>query len=339
MMSCPSQPPGTAPPWEWEKFYEQWEVYRNRDEWITAKRKTTQPVIGHWTMKKYLMIRSKKSRIDITVSLAHQECWPRLLQLRTCGHHPINVEVHGGGTGINMNTFKIDIETEKGDITATLPHYYNTSLRTECGTIKANIHPYSYLVKSAVTEKQSHVTAGPPNSIKPSLETETRTTDVHSHPRGTITQYVWTDRPSNIELHQKHGNMEIAIHPYAANAQQSLTHLSTDCHAFHGKVKLLYPPTWAGKVYACNQKGNVKIHFPHSKSKHEGDDRWVTVGKGEGKIGIKGHGHKDLDVEVIANGVATDEYVQAGPSGTVSGSGDREGEEEPPPSYDEVVRY
>lgn len=103
-----------------------------------------EPINGDIKIGDSLDIETGNGPIDVNISVNHLEIpIPAKLRIRSI-NAPIKVTFEGCsiGGGTRCRVLDIDIHSTSGNITALLPHWYNTSLTSDTGDITAKLVPH-----------------------------------------------------------------------------------------------------------------------------------------------------------------------------------------------------
>ena len=239
-----------------------WAHFREDELHTDVLRDNSIPITGHWTIKNSLKIQSNESAIDITVSLSpHHSATSATLYVESCRSHPVTVKFIDWSSAPKRCMLSTQIKSYNGAITASLPHYFETSLSTKTGNMIARLYPH-----------------GPPSTA------------------------------SNITLKSLSGQMRVKIYSHIDDRHEVLRNLTTYCDVERGKVVLIYPLTWHGKIDAWKQGGQVNIDFPGVPVTMHKHRKQAVVGRGIGRTAIKGHGYEDLCVKILGGDLAMKEW-------------------------------
>ena len=206
-------------------------------------------------------------------------------------------------------------------------------LHSVSGSIKVTaVHPSSGMnilrdrvLDTKISTTSGKITATIPHGYKTDLQNTSGNINAELHPHGQVS------KPSQINLMSASGNMYMTLHPYVTDPGQPLTNLSTTCKGVSGKVKLTYPMTWQGEIEVYMKRGTVRRDWPGLKVHKEGPRTSATIGSGEGKLWIEGHG---MNVELV--GKQSDIPERTGRS-VVEPEGE-DTAEPPPPTYEEAMK-
>jgi hypothetical protein len=187
--------------------------------------------------------------------------------------------------------YKVDIITASGDITANVAASSSATFRSQSGDLKLHIWPVldSGLLMAAST-------------ANPYLETDTKSGDTEVN----LLEPLWTS-PATIgstipplEPYDPKSGRD----PYFVLAEDSSAEVSVSAPALSllqskhksisGKVKIFYPKSWEGILYAQSVSGSQDYQGKGLNIKHEGGTFMKII------RGNKGKGYSSLEVNTVS---------------------------------------
>ena len=93
--------------------------------------------------------------------------------------------------------------------------------------------------------------------------------------------------PSDINLRNISGRIELDVHPSILEASAPLRLLSTRVESTSGNARLIYPSSWEGKIEGkVGRSGTIKSYWPGILVARGGCHMPATKGNGAGKLYI-----------------------------------------------------